>query len=51
MKKILIIYSTTDGHTKKICNYISEKLEQNFRSKIISLDKSKDIDLTASTEP
>ena len=46
MKKTLIIYSTTDGHTKKICNYISEKLEQNFRSKIISLDKSKNIDLT-----
>ena len=46
MKKILIIYSTTDGHTKKICNYISEKLEQNFRSKIISLGKSENIDLT-----
>ena len=46
MKKTLIIYSTTDGHTKKICNYISEKLEQNFKSKIISLDKSKNIDLT-----
>ena len=46
MKKILIIYSTTDGHTKKICNYISEKLEQSFRSKIISLDKSENIDLT-----
>ena len=46
MKKNLIIYSTTDGHTKKICNYISKKLEQNFRSKIISLDKSENIDLT-----
>jgi len=46
MKKNLIIYSTTDGHTKKICNYISEKLEQNFKSTIISLDKSENIDLT-----
>jgi len=46
MKKILIIYSTTDGHTKKICNYISEKLEQKFRSKVISLNKSENIDLT-----
>ena len=46
MKKNLIIYSTTDGHTKKICNYISEKLEENFRSKTISLDKSENIDLT-----
>ena len=46
MKKNLIIYSTTDGHTKKICNYISEKLEQKFRSKVISLNKSENIDLT-----
>jgi len=46
MKKILIVYSTTDGHTKKICNYISEKLEQNFRSKVLSLSKSENIDLT-----
>ena len=46
MKKNLIIYSTTDGHTKKICNYISEKLEHKFGSKVISLNKSENIDLT-----
>ena len=27
--KTLIIYSTVDGHTKKISNYIAEKLEGN----------------------
>ena len=27
--KILVLYSSTDGHTVKICSYISKKLQQN----------------------
>ena len=27
--KILILYSSIDGHTKKICSFISNKLKQN----------------------
>ena len=27
--KILILYSSIDGHTKKICSFISSKLKQN----------------------
>ena len=34
--KILILYSSIDGHTKKICSFISNKLKQNH---IIEMDK------------
>ena len=33
--KILILYSSTDGHTKKICSFISNVLKQNH---IIEMD-------------
>ena len=32
--KLLILYSTVDGHTKHICEYMSEKLN---KEKIISV--------------
>lgn len=46
--KILIIYSTTDGHTLVITNRIKQILEQaSHQVKVISIDDCDDIDLSA----
>ena len=37
MKSSLIIYSSTDGHTKKICKYILSIIEQKYNTKLISI--------------
>ena len=37
--KLLILYSTVDGHTKHICEYISEKLNKDKEIIISSLDE------------
>ena len=37
--KLLIIYSTVDGHTKNICEYINKKLKNK---KIISISSLED---------
>ena len=43
MKPTLIIYSSTDGQTKKICLRIQSSLDQNVSSKLVSLnDASKE---------
>jgi len=44
MYNILIIYSSTDGHTKTICKRISNSLDTE--TKIISLDEALKIDLS-----
>ena len=36
----LIIYSSTDGHTKKICETIKENLPSGNKFKLISLDEA-----------
>ena len=36
--KLLILYSTVDGHTKKICEYINKKLNNKKIISIASLD-------------
>jgi menaquinone-dependent protoporphyrinogen oxidase len=36
MAKILIVYSTTDGHTLKICHRLRQTLEQNGHQLIIT---------------
>ncbi len=41
--KSIIIYSTTDGHTKKISEFIKTKSKKNFE--LISIDKAKNLDL------
>ena len=46
MHNILIIYSTSDGHTKTICKRISNFLNSKNETKIISLDEATKIDLT-----
>ena len=38
MHDVLIIYSSTDGHTKNICERISNLLNKKNETKIISLD-------------
>ena len=39
MTEILIIYSTTDGQTKKICERIKKASKKNDNIKIVSLNK------------
>lgn len=54
MTKTLIIFSTTDGHTQKICTRLQEVIEQNEETQskpesvtLLSIDKTKDLDLEA----
>ena len=42
--KSLILYSTTDGHTKKISEFIKLNSKQNFQ--ILSIDETKNINLS-----
>ncbi len=44
--KLLILYSTVDGHTKDICNYIYKKLKGRKNISIISVEDSADYDLS-----
>lgn len=47
MSSILIIYSTTDGHTLKISRRLQQVIEQqNHQVKVVSLNDGPDIDLT-----
>jgi len=46
MAKILIIFSTTDGHTRKICNRLQQVIDnQNNQVTVISVDDASTIDL------
>lgn len=48
MAKILIIYSTTDGHTKEICRRLQKVIEQqSHHVAVFSIEDSPAIDLTA----
>ena len=46
MFKFLIIYSTTDGHTKIICQRIKNFLTNGNLVELISLEDSKKVDLS-----
>ena len=46
MYKFLIIYSTTDGHTKKICQRIKNVLTDGNLVELLSLEDSKKVDLS-----
>ena len=46
MHDTLIIYSSTDGHTKTICKRISNFLNNKDEIRIISLDEATKIDLS-----
>ena len=41
--KILILYSSVDGHTKKICSFISNKLKQNHTIEMNEIDNDEKI--------
>jgi len=45
MTKSLVIYSSTDGHTKTICERIINFSKENNIVKIVSLDQVADLDL------
>ena len=45
MEKCLVIYSTTDGHTKKICDHIASILNDSSHTKLISLNQAFDENL------
>jgi menaquinone-dependent protoporphyrinogen oxidase len=48
MAKILIIYSSIDGHTKKICNRLQLVIEQqNHQVTLVSIDDASKVDLQA----
>ena len=39
MKKIIILYSSVDGHTKKICEFLSKHLSLNYEVEVLSIDR------------
>ena len=43
--KLLILYSTVDGHTKNICEYIYKKLKGRKKVSIFSIEESGDLKL------
>ena len=42
----LIIYSSTDGHTKTICKRIINFLKDGNIAKLVSLNEAKNLDLS-----
>ena len=46
MSRFLIIYSSTDGHTKKICERITSFLNAGNSVELVSLEDAKKIDLS-----
>ena len=48
--KLLILYSTVDGHTKYICEYMSEKLNKDKEITISSLEESDKFNLSDFSE-
>lgn len=48
MANILILYSTTDGHTLEICQYLQQVIENNGdRVSLKSVDEGSDLDMEA----
>ena len=39
MQKAVIIYSTTDGQTKRICEFLMQKLETKMKIDLFSIDE------------
>ena len=44
--KILVLYSSTDGHTLKICSYLSKKLQQNHLVEINRISNDEKINFS-----
>lgn len=48
MASILIIYSTTDGHTRKICERLKQVVEtEAHRVELVSIDDASQVDLNS----
>ena len=47
---LLILYSTVDGHTKHICEYMSEKLNKDKEITISSVEESDKFNLSDFSE-
>lgn len=48
MARILLLYSTTDGHTVKICNCLQQVIEQQAHQvTLASVKDSRDVDLSS----
>jgi len=48
MAKILILYASTDGHTKKICNRLQQVIEQlGHQVTLVPIDNEAQVDLQA----
>ena len=45
MKNALIIFSTVDGHTKRICEYIADKIKSNYNIELLSVDNTEKVNL------
>ena len=46
MKKIVIIYSTTDGHTREICSRLQKIIEQeNYEVTLIPIEDASEVEL------
>jgi len=46
MASVLIVYSSTDGHTLKICRRLQQVIEQQaHRVRLVSVDEDPDVDL------
>ena len=43
---LLIIYSSTDGHTKMICEKIIDNLKNSNNVELVSLDQAMNLDLS-----
>ena len=39
MKKIIILFSSVDGHTEKICRFIAKYLSPNYKIEVINIDR------------
>ena len=46
MSNFIIIYSSTDGHTKKICERIANSLNGKDRVNLVSLQEAKKVNLS-----
>ena len=48
MKHIIFLYSTVDGHTSKICNFLAKIVESHgFKADVVQLTPESEIDLEA----
>ena len=45
MKSALILFSTVDGHTKRICEYIADRITSNYNVTLLSIDNTEKLDL------